>query len=62
MKLKARIVFEWEYEADPKHYQTDDAEEMAKIHVRMAEMAMDTFLDGCPHGPKIDIRPVGEIC
>ena len=62
MKLKARIVFEWEYEADPKHYGTEYSTEAAKLDIQGAKADLWLFLDGCPHEPKIDIRPVGEIC
>ena len=30
-RLKARILIEWEYDADPAHYKTSDPVEMSEI-------------------------------
>jgi len=48
MKLKARIVFEWEYEGNPENYGTDNPREAARIDTEGAERDIYLFLDGCP--------------
>jgi len=58
MKLKAKITWEWEYEANPKHYGTNDPEEAAEIDIMGAGGDIYLFLDSCPNEPKIDIQPV----
>jgi len=57
-KLKAKVVFEWEYEADSKNYGTDNVLEMVAIDKGGAEKDLDLFLDGCVEEPFISIIPV----
>lgn len=57
--LKAKIMFEWEYEASPAHYGTDDLGVMAEIDEGNARDDIYLFLEGCPNEPEIEIKPVG---
>lgn len=62
MKLKARIIFEWEYDADPKYYETDDPIKAAENEMMWIENTGDIFdfLELCPNEPRVEIVPIED--
>ncbi len=55
VKLRARVTFEWEYDADPEHYGTDDPKKMAAIDAESMEDDTDAFT--CSQTPTIVVEP-----
>lgn len=62
MKLRAKVIFEWEYDADPEAYGTDDPAKAAENEMIWVEDGGDIFgfLDMCPNEPKILIVPIAR--
>jgi len=63
MRLKAKITFEWEYEADPEGYETDDPVQAARNETKWLKdgsKSLLEFIDLCINKPKIEITPVLE--
>ena len=58
--LRARVVFEWSYEADPKYYKTGDPNEMCEADIKTAQEDIHLFLDTCQNNCNIIIRPATE--
>lgn len=60
IKLHAKVVFEWDYSANPKYYGTDNPKKIAKIDLVNVAEDIFLFIDQCPNEPKITISPVKE--
>jgi hypothetical protein len=62
MKLRAKVVYEWEYEVDIKNYGPSaiTAEDAIQIDLGGAEDDILLFLDGCPNAPTVSIHVVEE--
>jgi len=62
-KLKARVVFEWEYEADPELYNPLSSEEvtindMIKIDRNSFDDDPWLFIDCCKNSPTLELVEV----
>jgi hypothetical protein len=58
-RLRARVVWEWEYDADPVNYQTSDPRAMATIdrqNLSEDTFAMLSLME--PGEPAISVEPV----
>lgn len=64
-KFKVKVVFEWEYEADPKWYAfsvgKEDPKEMINIDKKAANDDIYFFIDGCENEPIIEIKDLGPV-
>ena len=61
MKLKAKIIFEWEYEANLDYYGTEDpiiAAEIDKKTLEEDNPMLHAFLKMCHNRPVIEILPI----
>lgn len=60
VKLKAKITFEWEYDANPKDYGEGNitAKDMIQIDKAGADNDIHLFLDCCHEEPTIEITEV----
>jgi hypothetical protein len=61
VRLRARVVFEWEYDASPEDYQTDEPRAMAEIDRQ--NLDEDTFSQLAlmeAGSPQITVEPVAE--
>lgn len=59
-KLKAKITFEWEYNANPKHYGEESItiEDMIRMDKVSADDDIFLFLESCKEEPTIEITEV----
>lgn len=67
IKLKAKVIFEWEYKADPEDYiiggkapKDITVADMIDIDKISADDDLYLFLDGCIEEPSIEIEEVKE--
>jgi len=68
VKLKAKVTFEWEYEANPKDYLCPKVqsikditiEDIIKLDKSFAEDDEYAFLDQCKNAPMIEITQIKE--
>lgn len=58
MKFKAKIIFEWEYDIDPKNYGTSDPNKMIQIDISNAKEDIEMFLISCDKMPLIEIQQI----
>jgi len=68
IKLKAKVTFEWEYEAKPEHYLCPKVQSIKDITIEdiieldksFAEDDEYAFLDLCNNAPTVEITQIKE--